>query len=218
MAQIQENQRIREAFTFDDVLLRPGLSDVMPSEVDIRSYITRAIPLNIPIIASAMDTVTEARMAIAMAQAGGIGVIHRNFDVDGQAAQVRQVKKFESGMVVNPLTIGPDATLSDALALDELLWTFNERSFVPHKVCADERSVDPATPVHLTPDAAAVPAADLLINLTQRLPAQLEGYARIAEVIDADEERRRLGRERFKAYRDLKLTLETHQIEDTAEI
>src|ERR1700761_3833045 len=117
MAQIQENQRIREAFTFDDVLLRPGLSDVMPSEVDIRSHVTRAIPLNIPIIASAMDTVTEARMAIAMAQAGGIGVIHRNFDVEGQAAQGRQVKKFESGMVVNPLTIGPDAMLSDAMAL-----------------------------------------------------------------------------------------------------
>jgi len=116
MAKMQGN-RISEAFTFDDVLLRPGLSDVMPSEVDIRSNITRAIALNIPIIASAMDTVTEARMAIAMAQAGGIGVIHRNFDVDGQAAQVRQVKKFESGMVVNPLTIGPDATLSDALAL-----------------------------------------------------------------------------------------------------
>src|SRR6202000_2916479 len=117
MAQIQENQRIREAFTFDDVLLRPGLSDVMPSEVDIRSPIPRAIPLNIPIIASAMDTVTEARMAIAMAQAGGIGVIHRNFDSEGQAAQVRQVKKYESGMVVNPLTIGPDATLADAQAL-----------------------------------------------------------------------------------------------------
>src|SRR6201988_1878091 len=108
---------IREAYTFDDVLLRPGLSDVLPSEVDIRSRVTRAIPLNIPIIASAMDTVTEARMAIAMAQAGGIGVIHRNFDPDGQAAQVRQVKKYESGMVVNPLTIGPDAMLSDALAL-----------------------------------------------------------------------------------------------------
>ena len=110
-------QAIREAYTFDDVLLRPGLSDVMPSEVDIRSRITRAIPLNIPIIASAMDTVTEARMAIAMAQAGGLGVIHRNFDPEGQAAQVRQVKKFESGMVVNPLTIAPDATLSDALTL-----------------------------------------------------------------------------------------------------
>src|ERR1700676_1533684 len=110
-------QGIREAFTFDDVLLKPGLSDILPSEADIRSFATRAIPLNIPIIASAMDPVTEARMAIAMAEAGGIGVIHRNFDVDGQAAQVRQVKKFESGMVVNPLTIGPDAMLSDALAL-----------------------------------------------------------------------------------------------------
>src|SRR6266404_1680225 len=110
-------QGIREAFTFDDVLLKPGLSDTLPSEADIRSHVTRAIPLNIPIIASAMDTVTEARMAIAMAQAGGVGVIHRNFDSEGQAAQVRQVKKYESGMVVDPLTIGPDATLSDALAL-----------------------------------------------------------------------------------------------------
>src|SRR5712675_238749 len=110
-------QGIREAYTFDDVLLKPGLSDILPSEADIRTHVTRAIALNIPIIASAMDTVTEARMAIAMAQAGGVGVIHRNFDVDGQAAQVRQVKKFESGMVVNPLTIGPDAMLSDALAL-----------------------------------------------------------------------------------------------------
>lgn len=107
----------REALTFDDVLLQPGLSDVMPSEVDIRSHITRDIVLNIPIVASAMDTVTEARMAIAMAQAGGIGVLHRNMDPDVQAAQVRQVKKFESGMVVNPLTIAPNATLADAFAL-----------------------------------------------------------------------------------------------------
>jgi IMP dehydrogenase len=107
----------REALTFDDVLLRPGLSDVLPSEVDIRTRITRSIALNIPIVASAMDTVTEAQMAIAMAQAGGLGVIHRNLEPDDQAAQVRQVKKFESGMVVNPLTIHPDATLSDALAL-----------------------------------------------------------------------------------------------------
>ena len=106
-----------EAYTFDDVLLKPGLSDVMPSEVDIRSRITRTIPLNIPIVASAMDTVTEAHMAIAMAQAGGIGVIHRNLEPELQAAQVRQVKKFESGMVVNPVTIQPDATLADALAL-----------------------------------------------------------------------------------------------------
>jgi IMP dehydrogenase len=111
------HQSIREAFTFDDVLLKPGLSDILPSEADLRSRVTRSISLTIPIIASAMDTVTEARMAIAMAQAGGLGVIHRNFDPEGQAAQVRQVKKFESGMVVNPLTIAPDATLSDALAL-----------------------------------------------------------------------------------------------------
>ena len=107
----------REALTFDDVLLQPGQSDHLPSEVDIRSRITRDIFINIPIVASAMDTVTEARMAIAMAQAGGIGVIHRNMEPDEQAAQVRQVKKFESGMVVNPLTIAPDATLADAFAL-----------------------------------------------------------------------------------------------------
>ena len=107
----------REAYTFDDVLLKPGLSDVMPSDVDIRSRITPNILVNIPIVASAMDTVTEAHMAIAMAQAGGIGVLHRNFDPEAQAAQVRQVKKFESGMVVNPVTIHPEATLADALTL-----------------------------------------------------------------------------------------------------
>jgi IMP dehydrogenase len=107
----------REALTFDDVLLEPSLSDVLPSEADIRSRITRAIPLYIPIVASAMDTVTEFRMAIAMAQAGGIGVIHRNLEPDEQAEQVVKVKKFESGMVVNPVTIEPDATLADALTL-----------------------------------------------------------------------------------------------------
>jgi IMP dehydrogenase len=106
-----------EAYTFDDVLLKPGLSDVLPSDVDIRSRITPNILLNIPIVASAMDTVTEAHMAIAMAQAGGIGVLHRNFDPEAQAAQVRQVKKFESGMVVNPVTINPEASLADALTL-----------------------------------------------------------------------------------------------------
>jgi IMP dehydrogenase len=106
-----------EAFTFDDVLLKPGASDVLPSEVDIRTHITRGIALNLPIVASAMDTVTEYQMAIAMAQAGGIGVIHRNFEPEQQAAQVRLVKKFESGMVVNPLTIHPDQTLADALTL-----------------------------------------------------------------------------------------------------
>jgi len=108
-------------------------------------------------------------------------------------------------------------TLADAQALDELLWTFNDRSFIPHKVCLDEQSVDPATAVHLTVETV-LPTADLLVNLAKRLPAQFQRYARIAEVIDADEERRRLGRERFKAYRDLKLPLETHQIDETADV
>ncbi|HKN11217.1 MAG TPA: IMP dehydrogenase, partial [Pseudomonadota bacterium] len=114
---LQPNGKLREALTFDDVLLRPGLSELLPSQADIRTRITREITLNIPIVASAMDTVTEAKMAIAMAQAGGLGVIHRNLAPEQQAAQVRQVKKFESGMVVNPLTIAPDASLADALAL-----------------------------------------------------------------------------------------------------
>ena len=105
------------ALTFDDVLLKPGHSEVMPSETDVRTRLTRGIELNIPIISSAMDTVTEARLAIAMAQAGGLGVIHRNLAPEVQAEHVRQVKAFESGMVVNPLVIGPEATLKDALDL-----------------------------------------------------------------------------------------------------
>ncbi len=106
--------------TFDDVLLQPSLSDVLPSEVDVTTNLTRSIKLNIPIISSAMDTVTEGPLAIAMAQAGGIGVIHRNLEPEVQAQHVRQVKKFESGMVVNPVTIAPDATLKDALRLMEV--------------------------------------------------------------------------------------------------
>ena len=105
------------ALTFDDVLIRPGASNVLPNEVDVSSRVTRSISLHIPVMSSAMDTVTEARLAIAMAQAGGIGVIHRNLDPEVQAAQVAQVKKFESGMVVNPVTINPDASLADALKL-----------------------------------------------------------------------------------------------------
>ncbi len=108
-------------------------------------------------------------------------------------------------------------TLADAQALDDLLWTFNERSFIPHKICMDEHSLDPATKVHLTVESPAPPRADLLVNLTARLPVRWEQYTRIAEIIDADEERRRLGRERFKSYRDSKVTLETHQVNETAE-
>jgi IMP dehydrogenase len=107
----------QEALTFDDVLLKPGLSDVLPSETDIKTRLTRAVSLNLPILSAAMDTVTEARLAIAMAQAGGIGVIHRNLSPEDQAEHVRRVKKFESGMVVNPVMIHPEAPLQEALDL-----------------------------------------------------------------------------------------------------
>ncbi|AHF82584.1 MULTISPECIES: IMP dehydrogenase [Rhizobium] len=117
MARIIETATGADALTFDDVLLQPGHSEVMPGQTNISTRIARDFELNIPIISSAMDTVTESRLAIAMAQAGGLGVIHRNLTPIEQAEQVRQVKKFESGMVVNPVTIGPDATLADAFGL-----------------------------------------------------------------------------------------------------
>jgi IMP dehydrogenase len=110
---------IREALTFDDVLLVPAASEVLPGQVDTRTRLTKTVELAIPLISAAMDTVTEAGLAIAMAQAGGMGVIHRNLSIEEQADHVRRVKKFESGMVVNPVTIAPDATLADALALME---------------------------------------------------------------------------------------------------
>ena len=103
--------------TFDDVLLQPGASDILPSQADTRTRLTKSIALNIPVLSSAMDTVTEARMAIVMAQLGGIGVLHRNLSIEEQCAAVRQVKRLESGMVVNPITIAPDATLAEAQAL-----------------------------------------------------------------------------------------------------
>lgn len=117
MAIIVEPSHSREALTFDDVLLLPGHSEVLPAEVQIQSRITKDISVNLPILSSAMDTVTEGTMAIAMAQAGGIGVVHRNLTIPEQAEAVRQVKRFESGMVVNPVVIGPDAKLADALLL-----------------------------------------------------------------------------------------------------
>ncbi len=108
---------IQTGLTFDDVLLVPGPSDMLPSEANLSTRLTSEIHLNIPILSSAMDTVTEADMAILMAQIGGIGVLHRNLTIDEQAAAVRQVKRFESGMIVNPITIGPDASLAEATAL-----------------------------------------------------------------------------------------------------
>lgn len=108
---------IEEALTFDDVLIVPAYSEILPTTADTRTRLTREITLNIPLISAAMDTVTEAPMAIAMAQHGGLGVIHKNLSIEDQAAHVRRVKKFESGMVVNPLTIHPDQTLAEARAL-----------------------------------------------------------------------------------------------------
>ena len=110
---------IREALTFDDVLLQPAASAVLPSDADTRTRLTASIALNIPLLSSAMDTVTEARMAIAMAQAGGMGVVHRNLSVEDQSREVRRVKRFESGIVYNPVTLRPDQTLADAKALQE---------------------------------------------------------------------------------------------------
>jgi IMP dehydrogenase len=147
---------IEEALAFDDILLVPAYSTVLPAAVDTRTRLTRRISLNIPLVSAAMDTVTEAEMAIAMARAGGMGVIHKNFDAALQAAQVRQVKKFESGMVVNPVTIGPDATLADLRALK----TAHKISGIPVVEPGSGRLVgivtnrdvrfatDPATPVH----------------------------------------------------------------------
>ena len=109
--------KIQEALTFDDVTLVPAESHVLPAEASTTTRLTRAIELGIPLLSAAMDTVTESRMAIAMAQAGGIGVIHKNLEPEEQAAEVRAVKKFESGMVVNPVTIPPEATLADALSI-----------------------------------------------------------------------------------------------------
>ncbi len=112
-------ESISPSLTFDDVLLKPAYSEVLPNEADIKTKITKKISLNIPIISSAMDTVTESRLAIAMAQSGGMGCIHKNLTIKDQSDEVRRVKKFESGMVINPVTITPNETLGDALQLME---------------------------------------------------------------------------------------------------
>ena len=119
MAKAPRFTELLEYLTFDDVLLKPAASSVMPAQVSTQTRLTRAISLNMPILSAAMDTVTESRLAIAMAQLGGIGVIHRNLEPEAQADNVRQVKKFESGMVVNPITIGPNASLADLMRLKE---------------------------------------------------------------------------------------------------
>src|SRR3569833_2916330 len=107
------SMEIREGLTFDDVLLEPGPSDVMPTQVDVSTRFTREINLHIPLVSAAMDTVTESRLAIAMAQNGGLGILHRNLTVEEQADQVREVKRYESGMVINQITIRHETTMSE---------------------------------------------------------------------------------------------------------
>ncbi|MGE6956687.1 IMP dehydrogenase, partial [Brevundimonas sp. NPDC049575] len=124
---------IREGLTFDDVLLEPGASEIMPAMADVSTQLTRSIKLNIPLLSSAMDTVTESRLAIAMAQAGGLGVLHRNMTIEEQAEQVRTVKRYESGMVINPVTVSPDTTLGEV------------RQIVAAKKITGFPVVDPAT-------------------------------------------------------------------------
>ena len=146
--------------TFDDVLLRPAESDILPSMANTATRLTREIALNIPVVSSAMDTVTEADMAIAMAQLGGIGVLHRNLEVDQQVAAVRAVKRFESGMVVNPITIHPDATLGEA----QQIMAANRISGIPvtdrgGKLVGilTNRDVQPVKELMTTHDLATVP-------------------------------------------------------------
>lgn len=118
---MKKNRKIIEtsspSLTFDDVLLKPAYSEILPADADVKTKVTKEISLNIPIISSAMDTVTESRLAIAMAQCGGLGCVHKNLSIKDQADEIRRVKKFESGIVINPLTITPDETLGDALSL-----------------------------------------------------------------------------------------------------
>ena len=112
-----ELHRLSEGLTFDDILLVPAASEILPRNADVRARLTRRIELGIPLVRAAMDTVTEARTAIAMAQEGGIGIIHKNLPIEAQAAEVARVKKFESGMVADPLTVSPSQTISEALAI-----------------------------------------------------------------------------------------------------
>jgi len=110
---------IPEGLTFDDVLLVPAMSDFMPKDADVSTLLSRNIPLNVPLVSAAMDTVTEARTAIVMAQAGGVGIIHRNLSLADQAAEVEKVKKFESGMITDPITIRPDLSIAEARSIME---------------------------------------------------------------------------------------------------
>ncbi len=189
---------IETGLTFDDVLLRPGESDILPSQANTRTQLTKAIALNIPVISAAMDTVTEAEMAIVLAQLGGIGVLHRNLTVDEQCAAVRRVKRFESGMVVNPITIRPDATLGDA----EALMQQHKISGIPvtdasGKLCGivtnrDTRFADnPVQPVSelMTSENLATVREDITSDQAQRLLHQ----RRIEKLLVVDDDYKCIG-------------------------
>ena len=117
MNEVENRRIVGEGLTFDDVLLLPGYSEVHPTQTDVSTRLTRKIRLNVPLIAAAMDTVTESRMAIAMAREGGIGIVHKNMSIEAQASEVDRVKRSESGMIMNPITLGPDGPLRAAREL-----------------------------------------------------------------------------------------------------
>ena len=198
MADLSQAPDIPLGLTFDDVLLQPLESSVLPSQADTRTQLTREIPLNIPILSSAMDTVTEADMAIALAQLGGIGVLHRNLDVATQATAVRQVKRFESGMVVNPITMTPDQTLAQALEL----MRSNRISGIPiversGKLCGiltnrdvrfAENPRQPVSELMTSDNLATVP-----IGTTEAEARRILHQRRIEKLLVVDEEHRCVG-------------------------
>ncbi|TCD13312.1 IMP dehydrogenase [Oricola cellulosilytica] len=192
MATILQTITGAHALTFDDVLLQPAHSEIMPGEADIRTVIAKDIELSLPIISSAMDTVTESRLAIAMAQAGGLGIIHRNLTPQAQAEEVRQVKKFESGMVVNPVTIGPDATLADALALMQA----NRISGIPVVENAGTGSQKPGRLVGILTNRDVRFASDPGQKVHELMTR--EKLVTVRETVDQDEAKRLLHQHRIE--------------------
>jgi IMP dehydrogenase len=185
MAPLRFPAELNEYLTFDDVLLKPAASSVMPGETDTSTRLTRSISLAIPIVSAAMDTVTEAGLAIAMAQVGGLGVIHRNLDADAQADEVRRVKKFESGMVVNPITISPEATLADVLALKD-----------KHKISGIPVVRDDGTLAGIITNRDVRFASDLGQKVKDLMTH--ENLVTVSETVDRDEARRLLHRYRIE--------------------
>lgn len=182
----QSSKTIREALTFDDVLLVPGASSVLPDQVDTSAQLTRTIRLNIPLLSSAMDTVTEAEMAIAMAQSGGLGIIHRNMSPEEQAEQVRRVKRYESGMIVNPITIPPEATLADALEV----MRHNDISGIPVTESVGGRLVGILTNRDVRfADNPSQPVRELMTS---------ENLVKVYNTVDREEARKLLHRHRIE--------------------